>query len=193
MDRETTSDRIIEAAIRLVSENGYKATTTKAIAELAEVNEVTIFRNFGNKRGLLNAVVQKFSYGPILQKVIQEETIWDLEIDLYNFSIQYQKYMSSIKEFVLISFKEAGAFPEIEQEIAKIPLFIKKELMAYFFEMRKRNKLVDIDIEATVMALINLNFGLFVSRARLDSKVTDLSTDDLLKTNVFIFSRGLTP
>ena len=192
LEKDAT-ERIIDAAIELVSQKGYKAATTKAIAELANVNEITIFRNFGNKRGLLNAIVQKFSYGPVLQKIIQEETIWELEADLYNFSITYQKFMMSIKEFVLISFKEAGIFPEIEEEISKVPLLIKGELMDYFHAMKVQGKLADVDIEATVMALISLNFGYFVSRARLDAKVTDISTDDFLKTSILIFSRGLTP
>lgn len=193
MNIQPTSDRIIEAAIELISEKGYKAATTKVIAELAGVNEVTLFRHFGNKRGLLKALVQKFSYGPLLQKVIREQVIWNLETDLYNFSMQYQEYILSIKEFVLIGFKEAGAFPEIDEEIANVPLFIKKELMDYLFEMKKRGKLVDTNIEATVMALIALNFGHFMSRAHLGSNVTQLSTKELLKTSVFIFSRGLTP
>ncbi|MEK4427178.1 TetR/AcrR family transcriptional regulator [Solibacillus sp. FSL K6-1523] len=193
MEKETTSERIIEAAIELVSKKGYKATTTKAIADLAGVNEVTIFRNFGNKRGILNAVIQKFSYGPLLQKVIQEQATWDLEYDLYHFSTQYQNYMFSIKEYVLISFKEAGAFPEIDQEVAKIPLFIKQELVAYFCEMEKRGKLTDVDIEAIAMTFIHLNFGHFISRARLGSSVTKISTEDIFKTSISIFSRGLTP
>lgn len=193
MDVQSTSDRIIEAAIELISEKGYKAATTKAISELAEVNEVTLFRHFGNKRGLLKAIVQKFSYGPLLKKVIREKVIWDLETDLFNFSMEYQHYIMSIKDFVLIGFKEAGSFPEIDEEIANVPLFIKKELMDYLFEMKRSGKLVDTNIEAAVMALIALNFGHFMSRARLGSNVSKLSTEQLLKTSVSIFSRGLTP
>lgn len=193
MTTQSTSDRIVNAAIELISEKGYKAATTKAIAELANVNEVTLFRHFGNKRGILKAIVQKFSYGPHLQKVIHEKVVWDLEIDLYNFSKEYQSYIMSIKEFVLIGFKEADAFPEIDEEIANVPLFIKNELIDYFQEMKKKGKIIETNIEATVMSLIALNFGHFISRARLGSSVTQLSTEQLLKTSVTIFSRGLTP
>ncbi len=43
-----TSDRIIEAATRLIKKNGYRGVSTKAIAAEATVNESTIFRHFGS-------------------------------------------------------------------------------------------------------------------------------------------------
>lgn len=193
MSTQSTADRIIEAAIELISEKGYKAATTRAIAKLAGVNEVTIFRHFGNKRGILKAVIDRFSYGPILQKVIKEKVVWDLEQDLLYFSLAYQEYVLSIKKYVLIAFKEAGAFPEIDEELANVPQFIKQELMTYLHEMKRRGKIVDTNIEAIAMALISFNFGLFISRARLGTNVTNLSTEEILKESIPIFSKGLTP
>lgn len=193
MTKKATADRIVDAAIDLISEKGYKAATTRGIAELADVNEVTIFRQFGNKRGILKAIVQKFSYGPLLEKSIKENMVWNLEKDLFNISATYQDYLMTIKDFVLIGFREAGAFPEIDEEIANVPRHIKEELMHYFFEMKAQGKLTDVNIEATTMAFIALNFGFFLSRARLGNNVTQLSMHELLKTSVSIFSRGLTP
>lgn len=51
--------RIINAALSLFSANGITATTTKEIAEKAGVNEVTLFRQFGSKQGLLLSVIQE--------------------------------------------------------------------------------------------------------------------------------------
>lgn len=51
-----TGDAILKAAADLIGERGYKGTTTRAIAERAGVNEVTIFRRFGNKQGVLRAL-----------------------------------------------------------------------------------------------------------------------------------------
>nr|WP_080639147.1 TetR/AcrR family transcriptional regulator [Carnobacterium maltaromaticum] len=48
-----TQERIINAAIYLVSQGGYKSATTKLIAEEALVNETTIFKNFKSKNALL--------------------------------------------------------------------------------------------------------------------------------------------
>jgi AcrR family transcriptional regulator len=58
---EDTRQRIIEAALRLFGRIGYKASTTRAIADAAGVNEVTLFRHFGNKKNILMACMKKFN------------------------------------------------------------------------------------------------------------------------------------
>jgi len=186
-----TAERIIEAALQLISEKGYTAATTKTIAELAGVNEVTLFRHFGNKRGLLKAIVEQFSYYPLLQQEIHQNVTWDLEKDLLNFSLKHFEFLMSIKDLVMIGFKESIQFPEISEEIANIPLLIKKELCHYFQEMQQRGKIREVDFEAAALSLIALNFGHFMSRARLGTMVSDIPTEELLQTSVAIFSRGL--
>jgi AcrR family transcriptional regulator len=54
-ERETGTE-ILAAAAELFAERGYKGTTTRSIAERAGVNEVTIFRRFKNKLGVLEAL-----------------------------------------------------------------------------------------------------------------------------------------
>ncbi|KPN94861.1 TetR family transcriptional regulator [Lysinibacillus sp. ZYM-1] len=191
MTTKGTAERIIEAALQLISEKGYTAATTKTIAELAGVNEVTLFRHFGNKRGLLKAIVEQFSYYPVLQQEINQNVTWDLEKDLYNFSLKHFEFLMSIKDLVMIGFKESIQFPEISEEIANIPLLIKKELCQYFQEMQHRGKIREVNVEATALSLIALNFGHFMSRARLGTMVSDIPTEELLQTSVAIFSRGL--
>ena len=186
-----TAERIIEAGLQLISEKGYTAATTKTIAELAGVNEVTLFRHFGNKRGLLKAIVEQFSYYPLLQQEIHQNVTWELEKDLLNFSLKHFEFLMSIKDLVMIGFKESIQFPEISEEIANIPLLIKKELCQYFQEMQQRGKIREVDFEAAALSLIALNFGHFMSRARLGTMVSDIPTEELLQTSVAIFSRGL--
>jgi len=57
MTAEKDSGRkILEAAAELFAERGYASTTTRAIANRAGVNEVTLFRKFKNKRGVLESL-----------------------------------------------------------------------------------------------------------------------------------------
>ncbi len=51
--------RLIQAALELFTAQGVSGTTTRQIADKAEVNEVTLFRHFGNKHGLLLAVLEE--------------------------------------------------------------------------------------------------------------------------------------
>ena len=54
-----TTERILDAASELFATHGYAATTTRAIAEHAGVNEVTIFRRFESKLGVLKALGER--------------------------------------------------------------------------------------------------------------------------------------
>jgi len=51
--------RIIDAAAELIAKGGAEAATTRAVAAAAGVQAPTIYRLFGDKRGLLAAVVQE--------------------------------------------------------------------------------------------------------------------------------------
>ncbi|NJO20357.1 MAG: TetR/AcrR family transcriptional regulator, partial [Spirulinaceae cyanobacterium RM2_2_10] len=56
-NRSSARQRLLDAAIKLFSEQGFAEATTRQIAELAQVNEVTLFRNFGSKHDLLLAAI----------------------------------------------------------------------------------------------------------------------------------------
>lgn len=60
---EDTRQRIIQAALTLFGRVGYAQTTTRAIAQEAGVNEVTLFRHFGTKMNLLSACVETMNAG----------------------------------------------------------------------------------------------------------------------------------
>lgn len=52
---ELTRRRVVEAAVRLFVERGYRSTTIEAIAEAADVSVETIYKRFGSKAGMLKA------------------------------------------------------------------------------------------------------------------------------------------
>ena len=59
-ERET-GEAILVAAAELIGERGYRGMTTRAIAERAGVNEVTVFRRFGSKQGILRALGESWA------------------------------------------------------------------------------------------------------------------------------------
>lgn len=50
--------KILNAATELYAETGFRGTTTRQIAHLAGVNEVTVFRHFGSKTALLHEAIR---------------------------------------------------------------------------------------------------------------------------------------
>jgi len=56
--KSVTEVRIVEAAVQLFARHGFKAATTREIAQLADINEVTLFRYFLHKPDLFCAAVE---------------------------------------------------------------------------------------------------------------------------------------
>lgn len=61
--RADTRQRLLNAAAKIFARDGLNGATTRAIAEEAGVNEVTLFRHFQSKDGLIAAVVGE-NFGP---------------------------------------------------------------------------------------------------------------------------------
>ncbi|THA50122.1 TetR/AcrR family transcriptional regulator [Streptomyces sp. A1136] len=92
-DRSASADshraRIITAAARLLAESGREAVSTRAVSAAAGVQAPTIYRLFGDKRGLLDAVAahgfasyldEKTDLKPSGDPVEDLRAGWDLNI-----------------------------------------------------------------------------------------------------------------
>jgi len=76
---DTTQVAILDAVLTCVVKYGFGGLTTRRIAAEANVNEVTLFRRFGNKTALLKAAFQREA------SFVQAEAVQysgDLEADL---------------------------------------------------------------------------------------------------------------
>ena len=67
-------ENILNAALELFAKDGYNATPTSKIAKKAGVSEGLIFRHFGSKKGLLQALIEdaETRMGELLAPVIFE-------------------------------------------------------------------------------------------------------------------------
>ena len=59
VDAPSTRSKVTQAAARLLREGGVHAVTTRAVASAAGVPTPTIFRIFGDKDGLMDAVAEQ--------------------------------------------------------------------------------------------------------------------------------------
>jgi AcrR family transcriptional regulator len=59
LDRGELRERILDAATDLIASGGTDAATTRAVSAAASVQAPTIYRFFGDKRGLLEAVAER--------------------------------------------------------------------------------------------------------------------------------------
>lgn len=116
----TTRDRIIEAATRAFARDGLQGATTRAIALEAGVNEVTLFRHFQNKEGLLAAVMSR-----VVQSNREDaesgEVEWsgNLKKSLRRFADDLYTKLVRDEAFIRTMVGEAGRHPDHSKKLIK--------------------------------------------------------------------------
>ena len=56
---ETKRKAIVDAAVASFFDRGYAATSIEQVAAVADVSKVTVYNQFGDKRGLFTAAVEQ--------------------------------------------------------------------------------------------------------------------------------------
>lgn len=146
-----TADRVLDAAAELFAERGYAATTTRAVAERAGVNEVTLFRHFQSKAGLLRALAERLARrqaGRAAASAPASESVRETLLRLARMEIE-----NAIEDGGLalrLAF-DARSVPEVAEVIGdRVPSNLTA-LAEYLAERQAAGELRD-DIDARVMA-----------------------------------------
>ncbi|WP_456341667.1 TetR/AcrR family transcriptional regulator [Thermovibrio sp.] len=111
-----TRERIVEAAYRCFSQKGYLGATTREIARLAGVSEVTLFRYFKSKRELFEKVLKKFSVIPDIERISAESSL-PPEEKLRKVAKEILLSLKGKRNFIRILLSEVSLY---EEEIAEI-------------------------------------------------------------------------
>ncbi len=108
----STRARLIQAALELFTAQGFTETTTRQIAELAQVNEVTLFRQFGNKQGLLLAAIEDSGVFTHLGETLKEQAneASSVKDAIENYARDRLKVLEDIPELLRSVVGEAGQY-----------------------------------------------------------------------------------
>ena len=69
-------EKILKSALELFAQDGFKSTSTSKVAKHAGVSEGLIFRHYGNKDGLLEAILK---YGEEKLKVLFADVVFETD------------------------------------------------------------------------------------------------------------------
>lgn len=109
--RRSARQRLIQAAFELFSTQGVGVTTTRQVAEQADVNEVTLFRQFGSKQGLLLAVVQETAaWDQLAETLASTASAPDLHQAVAAVLAQYWHTLAQHPDLVRAVIGEGGQF-----------------------------------------------------------------------------------
>ena len=112
--KPSSRERIVGSALSLFAEQGITAATTKQIAERAGVNEVTLFRQFGSKQGLLLAVLQEAPIARKMQAALAEIAGADEPLKAYGSA--GLALLDQVPELVRSLIGESGQLPPENQQ-----------------------------------------------------------------------------
>ncbi len=185
-----TRSSIMEAASQLFAEKGFAGTTTRAIAELAGVNEVTLFRHFGTKEKLAKAIMDQFG-GPAIAEDLELRFSGNYEQDLMLMGQMMMKVMTDRVDAIRMAICEAGHFPEFQQMVVENPRRLRQMLARYFQKQMDANLIHPGHPEALAQAFLGMFFSYSVLSGLLNETVQpEISPEELTAQFVTLFVRG---
>ncbi|WP_018754326.1 TetR/AcrR family transcriptional regulator [Paenibacillus terrigena] len=188
-----SSDRLLLAAINLISERGYNGVTTQEIATAAGLSEKTLFRHFGSKQKLLESAFDRYHYAEEMRKLFKEKLVWELEEDLLTVSRTYHEIMNRNRKLIQISTRDEVQLPGFKERTQQHPLQLLEILTNYFIAMGEKGKMIRTDPKMQAFTFMMSQFGAFVNNLEAGKNYPDIALEPFMHESVKIFARALTP
>ncbi len=188
---DETSQKIVDAAMSLIRDKGYVATTTKDIAREAGVNECTLFRKFKDKKDIvLNGLSQEKWRGNITPDIFKNVK-WELEPDLEMFMTEYMKRITPDFVNLSIGLRAPQLYEDTASMIMKVPETFLTALIEYFEKMEEKGRLPHLDFECLALTVFTSTFGYTFLKAAFDEKLSSVEQKDFIQKSVRVFCRGI--
>lgn len=188
---DETSQKIIDAAMMLVRDNGYVATTTKAIAKAAGVNECTLFRKFKSKKDIVLQGVSQAGWRANITPEIFENVQWNLQADIEMFMKAYMDRMTPDFVNLSIGLRAPQLYEETSALIMKVPQAFLSSFTQYLNKMFDLGKIPKADFDALALTIFSSTFGYAFLNASFGNELSKVEKDEYIKSSVQMFIKGL--
>ena len=155
-ERSVTEVRLVEAAVQLFSRQGFKGTSTRDIANLAGVNEATLFRYFAKKTDLFWAAAEsrlnRLKFGRELQSGLAKDLDPDVIVPmLAAFMVEnMSEYPELMRLLYVARFELPGADKVFREHLG--PIF--DAVNAYFSRCAAKGLIRDLDPAIATLGLV---------------------------------------
>ena len=152
------SSRILAAAARVYAQYGFRGATTRLIAAEAGVNEVTLFRIFGSKAQLLQAMLQ--SQVTAVAAPMLSEDVSDPQREITNWCATTLEYIRGHAHLIRKTIAAAEERPDAACAACEGPNSASESLVLYLEHLREAG-LADpeADVGTAVSMLMSAMFG----------------------------------
>ncbi len=173
-----THARIIEAALKEFTQNGYKGASTRAIAERAGVNEVTLFRHFGSKLDLLRIAVQHAVKTMEIPEAVDRYLAMSFRSGFTAFVTEHLLQVTQHSDILMLGFAESYSHPEVAEALMQFFWQIRKRLLLYFVGLQEQGRMRSADTQVVTQIVMATLHATPPMRRRAPTEVTQHLTDE---------------
>ncbi|BAZ10445.1 TetR family transcriptional regulator [Calothrix sp. NIES-4071] len=187
-----TRARLIKAATEVFASCGLAGATTREIARVAEVNEVTLFRYFPSKEQLLAAVIQQVIALQAEALAHQDEWTQDLHIDLKHYAKLYNQMLEEHEALIRMFIGEAKRHPDAARQILHDACQSLNEQLVRYLRKGQENGTVCLELE--LKPVVDMFTGMLLSgmlRRTATPSTLSYSSECYIDNCVKLFVRGI--
>jgi len=175
---ELSRERLIEAAMRLFAERGYRDASVQAIGEAAGISRGSIFWHFGSKEGLLWAVVQRAFTRWEAETLVPEVGDARGEEAIGRALRAHRRFLAdeggTLRLLFVLMFEALGPRPELAGEFARLHRDLRVLATPWLEEAVADGDFRDDVDPETIVTLIIATLGGIVYQYLLDAEGVDL-------------------
>ena len=144
-------ERILEAAARVYAKHGFRGATTRLIAIEAGVNEVTLFRTFGSKSALLEAVLGA-NRADVAPPQLPDEP-HNPERELLTFVNANLEHVREMRPLLIHTMSEVDERPEAAEFACRGRTMVHDTIVGYLRKLQQCG-MADADADVEVAAVM---------------------------------------
>lgn len=188
---KSTRQKLCEAAIELFSKEGYDSVTTKKIAEIAGVSEMTLFRHFGSKNNLFQDAYDSYLYQPNFESLFKSGLKGDLEADLLRIGHVYLDVINMNKSLIMMEIRSQSLEMGERPPLTKAPTMLKTQMIKYLEDLKSQGKIKDEDPEMIAVAFISNIIGHFFREEISQGTITNISAQEGIDYSIRLFAQSI--
>jgi AcrR family transcriptional regulator len=182
-------EQLLRAALTVFAELGSRGATTRRIAQVAGVNEVTLFRHFGSKDALLREALA-WAAERSLTATLPDKPV-DPEAELLAFCRQHHRALVEARSLIRKCMSEFEERPNMTDLACRAPVAVSQGLHTYLVKLRAAGLASgDWNSRAAAAMLMGTIFGDAMGRDCMPQKFPH-SEKEALRQYVTLFLRAI--